>query len=350
MRIDYETKLDFQDVLIVPKRSTLGSRSEVDLVREFKAKHTGKTWKGVPVLASNMDTVGSLRMGESMSKLGMGVCLHKFHDEEALARSYAQMDPSARSHFFYSMGIAARDYEKFKRVQSRSGNAIEFVCLDVANGYQENFVKFLTRFRQENPDLVIMAGNVVTGEMTQHLILAGADIVKVGIGSGSACLTRKIAGVGFPQLSAIIDCQDAAHGLDAQICSDGGCTCAGDVAKAFAAGSDFVMLGGMLAGYDECDGELAVDDRGFQCLKFHGMSSKEAQEMHYGGLAAHRAPEGKEVLIPCKGPVEARLLEIAGGVRSACSYVGARRLKDMSKCTHFICVNRQLNEVFGRSS
>ena len=346
MRIDYEIKLDFQDVLIVPKRSTLSSRGEVNVQREFKAKHTGKVWSGVPILASNMDTVGSIRMGETLEKVGMGVCLHKFHEEGLMVQLYKGLVQSQRKNYFYSMGITPHDYDKFLRIQEQTERAIEFVCLDVANGYQENFVKFLTKLRTQHPELVIMAGNVVTFEMTQHLILAGADIVKVGIGSGSACLTRKVAGVGFPQLSAIMDCQDAAHGLDAQICSDGGCTCPGDVAKAFAAGSDFVMLGGMLAGYDECDGEL-IEKEGGCFLKFHGMSSKEAQELHYGGLQSHRAPEGKEVLIPCLGPVAERLLEVIGGVRSACSYVGARRLKDMSKCSSFIRVNRQLNDVFG---
>ena len=349
MRIDMEIKFDFQDVLILPKRSTLSSRGEVSIERELKSKHSGKIWSGVPVMASNMDTVGSMKMANAMSLQKMGVCLHKFHEEDILANYFKNLTPQQRMYNFYSLGITKQDYEKFLRIQEVSNNSIEFVCVDVANGYQENFVKFLTKLRIAHPDLFIMAGNVVTREMTEHLILAGADAVKVGIGSGSACLTRKVAGVGFPQFSAIIECADAAHGLDALICSDGGCTCPGDVAKAFAAGADFVMLGGMLAGFDECDGQEITDANGKKWLKFHGMSSKEAQELHYGGLASHRASEGKEVLIEKLGPVEPKLLEIMGGVRSACSYVGARRLKDLSKCASFIRANRQLNDVFGRS-
>lgn len=348
MHIEQEIKLDFQDVLIMPKRSTLSSRAEVSLERSFEFKHSKARWTGVPVMASNMDTVGSLAMGAALERQKMAVCLHKFHEEGELGKHFAELGESSRGCYYYSMGITAKDFEKFERVNAACGG-IGFVCLDVANGYQESFLKFLTKLRTAYPELTIMAGNVVTRDMTENLIMAGADIVKVGIGSGSACLTRRVAGVGCPQLSAILDCADAAHGLDALICSDGGCTGPGDVAKAFAAGADFVMLGGMLAGYDECDGERSIDADGRACLKFHGMSSKEAQELHYGGLAAHRAPEGKEVMVPCRGPVEPRLLEIMGGVRSACAYVGARKIKHISKCATFIRVNRQLNEVFGSS-
>ena len=348
MRIDPDVKLDFSDVLILPKRSTLSSRSEVSLEREMRFKHSNASWTAVPVIASNMDTVGSFAMARALDKRKMATCLHKFHPEPALARFYQETDAESRGRMFYSMGISKSDYEKFLRVQEQTGGLVQSICLDVANGYQESFVKFLGMLREVHPHLTIMAGNVVSREMTEHLILAGADIVKVGIGSGSACLTRRVAGVGCPQLSAILDCADAAHGLDGMICSDGGCVHPGDVAKAFAAGSDFTMLGGMLAGYDECDGEDVVGPDGKKYLKFHGMSSKEAMDQHYGGMAAHRASEGREVLVEKKGPVDDRLQEIMGGVRSACAYVGARKLKHLAKCATFIRVSRQLNDVFAR--
>lgn len=349
MRIDHDLKLDFSDVLILPKRSTLSSRSEVSLERDMKFKHSAATFSAVPVVASNMDTVGSFAMAKALNSRKMMTCLHKFYPEPALADFFGSLDEEGRHRVFYSMGISKSDFEKFMRVNESCGGAIKSVCLDVANGYQESFVKFLVKFREVFPHMTIMAGNVVSREMTEHLILAGADIVKVGIGSGSACLTRRVAGVGCPQLSAILDCADAAHGLDGMICSDGGCVYPGDVAKAFAAGSDLVMLGGMLAGYDECDGQEVQGSDGKRYLKFHGMSSKEAMDQHYGGMASHRASEGREVLIERRGPVDERLQEIMGGVRSACAYVGARRFKNLAKCATFIRVARQLNEVFSKN-
>jgi GMP reductase len=222
------------------------------------------------------------------------------------------------------------------------------VCIDVANGYHENFVTFVTRIRTRFPQLVIMAGNVVTGEMTEELILSGADIVKVGIGPGSVCTTRKMTGVGYPQLSAVIECADAAHGLSGLICADGGCTTPGEVAKAFGGGADFVMMGGMFAGHDESGGDL-VERGGEQFKRFYGMSSRAAMERYAGGVARYRAAEGKEVLVPYRGPVEHTVQEILGGVRSACTYVGARRLKEFSKRTTFVRVAQQANELFGKS-
>jgi GMP reductase len=209
-------------------------------------------------------------------------------------------------------------------------------------------VQFVTKFRDENKDVVVMAGNVVTGDMTEALILAGVDIVKVGIGPGSVCTTRKMTGVGYPQLSAIIECADAAHGLGAQVCGDGGCTVPGDLAKGFGGGADFIMLGGMLAGHDESAGDLIERD-GKQLKRFYGMSSAAAMTKHAGGVAKYRASEGKEVLVDYRGPVENTLQDILGGVRSACTYVGARKLKELTKRTTFIRVGMQINEVFGKS-
>jgi len=220
------------------------------------------------------------------------------------------------------------------------------ICIDVANGYREIFLQFVKRVRDAFPDKIVIAGNVATREMTEALILAGADVVKIGIGPGSVCTTRKVAGVGYPQLSAIAECADAAHGLNGHVMSDGGCSSPGDVAKAFAAGADFVMLGGMLAGHDESGGEIFEDGNGKTYKSFYGMSSAKAMEHHYGEVAGHRAPEGKEVRVPYRGLLEVTVQSILGGIRSACSYVGARRIKDLPKCTTFIRVSMTTNEVY----
>ena len=346
MRIEEELKLDFQDVLIRPKRSTLGSRAEVDLSREFVFRHSGRRYSGVPIIAANMDTVGSFEMARALARHGMATALHKHYAEDELAAFFTALPADAT--VFYSMGITSDDYEKFRRVEARCGEAITHVCVDVANGYTKAFVDFLHKLRDAYPKLTLMAGNVVTGEMAEELILDGADIVKVGIGPGSVCTTRKMTGVGYPQLSAIIECADAAHGLGGLICADGGCTSAGDLAKAFGGGADFVMLGGMLAGHDECMGEV-IERGGERKMRFYGMSSRAAMDRHAGGVAHYRASEGKEVLLDCRGPVEATVQDILGGVRSACTYVGARKLKELSKRTTFVRVARQLNEVFGQS-
>ncbi len=346
MRIEEELKLDFQDVLIRPKRSTLTSRSNVDISREYVFRHSGRKYQGVPIIAANMDTVGTFEMARALDRHRLATALHKHYEESALAAYFGGLPETAT--VFYSMGITREDYDKFRRVKDAAGDAIAYVCVDVANGYTEAFVDFLRELRKNYPQITLMAGNVVTGEMAEELILDGADIVKVGIGPGSVCTTRKMTGVGYPQLSAIIECADAAHGLGGLICADGGCTSAGDLAKAFGGGADFIMLGGMLAGHDECMGEVIERD-GERRMRFYGMSSRAAMDKHAGGVANYRASEGKEVLLDCRGPVDATVQEILGGVRSACTYVGAHRLRELSKRTTFIRVARQLNEVFGQS-
>jgi GMP reductase len=177
--------------------------------------------------------------------------------------------------------------------------------------------------------------------------LAGADIVKVGIGPGSVCTTRVKTGVGYPQLSAIIECADAAHGLGGHIISDGGCVTPGDVAKAFGAGADFVMLGGMLAGHNESGGEM-IEIAGEKYKKFYGMSSETAMNKHVGGVAEYRASEGKTVQVPFKGDVIDTLKDILGGIRSTCTYVGASKLKELTKRTTFIRVLEQENVIFNK--
>jgi GMP reductase len=345
MHIEHEIKLDFKDVLIRPKRSTLTSRSDVDIAREFSFRHAKVTYRGIPIIASNMDTTGTMAMARELDRFGLSTALHKHYSVEECVEFFSALE--RKSAAFYSIGITKSDEEKFARVMDAAAGAVQYVCIDVANGYHENFVTFVTRIRSLYPDLVIMAGNVVTGEMTEELILSGADIVKVGIGPGSVCTTRSMTGVGYPQLSAVIECADAAHGLSGLICSDGGCTTPGDVAKAFGGGADFVMLGGMFAGHTESGGEL-VERGGQQYKRFYGMSSKAAMERYSGGVAEYRAAEGKEVLVPYRGAVANTAQDILGGVRSACTYVGARRLKELSKRTTFVRVAQQANEIFAK--
>ncbi|MES2536541.1 MAG: GMP reductase [Pseudomonadota bacterium] len=350
MHIEESVKLDFKDVLIRPKRSTLTSRSEVDIRREFVFHHSKKTYHGIPIIAANMDSTGTFEMALALGAHGLSAALHKHYPEDELLAFFQSLKSGglASSTAFYSMGISKTDYEKFTAVMARGHDLIEYVCIDVANGYTEGFINFVKKVRGNYPHLTIMAGNVVTGDMTEELILAGADIVKVGIGPGSVCTTRKMTGVGYPQLSAIIECADAAHGLGGQICADGGCSVPGDLAKAYGGGADFIMLGGMLAGHDECAGELVERD-GKKFKQFYGMSSRTAMEKYAGGVARYRASEGKEVLIDYRGPVADTLQDILGGVRSACTYVGAHKLKELTKRTTFIRVTQQLNEVFGKS-
>ena len=349
MRIESDVKLDFKDVLLRPKRSTLGSRANVDLDRLYSFRHARLEMPVVPVVAANMDTVGTLQMAQALSAHRILTALHKHYTVDDLVTFFSEASGEAHRYAFYSLGILPDDLKKFEEVRRRTGDAIRWVCIDVANGYTEAFLEFVKRFRERHPQVVLMAGNVVTADITEALILAGADIVKVGIGPGSVCTTRKMTGVGYPQLSAIIECADAAHGLGGHICGDGGCTVPGDVAKAFGGGADFVMLGGMLAAHDEAGGEV-VEHEGATYRKFYGMSSEEAMTRHAGGVARYRASEGKSTMLPARGPVDNTVQGILGGLRSACTYVGARKLKDLSKCTTFVRVTQQINEVFGPST
>ncbi len=347
MRIEESIKLDFKDVLIRPKRSTLASRKDVDITRKFQFKWSGRTYEGVPIIAANMDGVGTFDMARSFlqNQSGMSVALHKHYPLNKLVEFFDNNDPNS---VWYSIGMVKADQEKLLEFIKLRPEKIEKICLDVANGYSEHFVEFVKRTREIAPNITIMAGNVVTGEMVEELILAGVDVVKVGIGPGSVCTTRKMTGVGYPQLSAIIECADAAHGLGGLICADGGCTNPGDIAKAFGAGADFIMLGGMLAGHDQSEQEVVEVD-GEKFIRFYGMSSDTAMTKHKGGVAEYRASEGKTVDIPYKGDVTSSLQDILGGVRSACTYVGAKSLKELSKRTTFIRVSQQINNIFGTS-
>lgn len=346
MRIEQELKLGFKDVLFRPKRSTLKSRSQVNLTREFTFKHSGRQWFGVPVIAANMDSVGSFAMAKTLADHGVMTAVHKHYTVADWAEFVKSADKAVLNNVMVSTGTSEADFQKTKDVMALSDELI-FICIDIANGYSEHLVEYVQKVRAAFPDKVITAGNVVTGDMVEELILAGADIVKVGIGPGSVCTTRVKTGVGYPQLSAIIECADAAHGLGGRIIGDGGCTCPGDVAKAFGGGADFVMLGGMLAGHEEAGGELVVKD-GETFMKFYGMSSKSAMDKYSGGVAGYRAAEGKTVLLPYRGSVHGTIQDILGGVRSTCTYVGAAELRELTKRTTFIRVQEQENNVYGR--
>ncbi|XP_064802740.1 GMP reductase 1-like [Oncorhynchus masou masou] len=342
-RIDVDVKLDFKDVLFRPKRSSLKSRSEVDLQRTFTFRNSKQSYHGIPIIAANMDTTGTFEMAQVLSKQTLFTAMQKHYTVEEW-KAFAAKFPECLEHVAVSSGSGQADLEKLCGVLEAISD-IRFVCLDVANGYSEHFVEFVKTVRGRFPQHTIMAGNVVTGEMVEELILAGADIIKVGIGPGSVCTTRIKTGVGYPQLSAVIECADSAHGLKAHIISDGGCSCPGDVAKAFGAGADFVMLGGMLAGHDQCGGEV-IEKNGRKVQLFYGMSSDTAMKKHVGGVAEYRASEGRTVEVPYKGDVEATIRDILGGLRSTCTYVGAAKLKELSRRTTFVRITQQASHMF----
>ncbi len=344
MRIEQDIKLGFKDVMIRPKRSNLKSRAQVQLEREFKFLHSKSNWSGVPIMAANMDTVGTFEMALALTENKLFTAIHKHYSQAQWREFIATAPDDIVDYIAVSTGTGPKDTKRLASIFDEFPK-LKFICIDVANGYSEHFVNFVKQTRKQYPEKVIIAGNVVTGEMVEELLLAGADIIKVGIGPGSVCTTRIKTGVGYPQLSAIIECADAAHGLGGQIISDGGCTSPGDVAKAFGAGADFVMLGGMLAGHDESGGEL-IDRNGHPYKQFYGMSSSTAMDKHVGGVAEYRASEGKTVEVPYKGKVEDTLQDILGGIRSTCTYVGAQRLKELTKRTTFIRVAEQENNIY----
>lgn len=346
MRIETDLKLGFTDVMIRPKRSTLSSRSLVSLDREFTFLHSNYKWSGIPIMAANMDTVGTFEMATALANHKLFTAIHKHYSLQKWKEFMQTASDDLTDFIAVSSGIGSADSKKLAAIFNQHPQ-LKFICLDVANGYSEHFVNFVKKTREQYPDKIIMAGNVVTGEMVEELLLAGADLIKVGIGPGSVCTTRVKTGVGYPQLSAIIECADAAHGLGGQIVSDGGCKIPGDVAKAFGGGADFVMLGGMFAGHTESGGKI-IEINGEKFKQFYGMSSETAMNKHVGGIADYRASEGKTVEIPYRGAVENTVQDILGGLRSTCTYVGASRLKELTKRTTFIRVQEQHNEVFSK--
>ena len=343
MIIEDDIKLDYSDVLIRPKRSTLTTRFDVDLERTYTFYHSGKEWSGIPVMTSNMDATGTFDMHKELSLHGMITCIARHYNTDGKKWNQAER----KNKLCVMSGISTTEILEIVGVANTFSD-IAFVGLDVANGYTINFVEAIKQLREQLPSSTIIAGNVVTADMTAELILAGADIVKVGIGGGSVCTTRIKTGIGYPQLSAVIECADAAHGIGGHIIADGGCNSSGDMVKAFAAGADFVMIGGMLAGHEECDGELVFEDDNPEPIgmEFYGMASKTAMDRHGHSNREYRGEEGKTVTVPYRGPVRDTATDILGGIRSACTYVGAKRLKDLTKCTTFVKVNNTHNRIY----
>ena len=347
MRIENDVKLDFEDVLIRPKRSTLTSRKKVELERSFRFLHSGRNWTGIPIAAANMDTTGTFEMARALAGHKMITALHKHYsvaDLEAFFSDFGKPDYVA-----YSLGIRDEDFVKLTAILDAGlGDHFNFIVLDVPNAYLERFILNVEKVRKLCPSHTIIAGNCVTNEITEEILLRGADIVKVGIGSGSACTTRRMTGVGYPQLSTVIECSDAAHGISnpatgvGLVMSDGGAVYPCDAAKAFCGGADFLMSGQFFSGFEQSGGELIEKD-GLMYKQYYGMSSTAAMKKHYGSVAKHRASEGREVVLPYKGDVNDFVDELLGSLRSTATYIGALKLKEFSKRTTFLRVNHQLN-------
>jgi GMP reductase len=368
MKIESDLKLDFNDVLIKPKRSQAPSRSKVDLFRKFAFLNSRREWICIPIIASNMDTVATFTMARILASVNISTSLHKHYSLDRLVDFYTseiKKGSDVLNYIFYTMGITDDDFEKINTLQKqldKIGYTINKITVDVANAYTEYFQDKVKRVRERFPHAIIMGGNVATPEMVSELLISGSvDILKIGIGPGKSCLTRLKTACGYPQLSAILECADAAHGLNGHICADGGCTYPGDVAKAFGAGADFVMLGSMLAAHDECDEaewvyqpkvltppgkpHIATCEQEKKSMLFYGMSSKQAMDKYHGGIASYRAAEGKCMEIPYRGSVVNTINDLLGSLRSTCTYVGTMKLKDLSKCTTFIRCNDTHNKA-----
>ena len=344
MRINYDAKLNFEDVLLQPKRSTLTSRRDVDMTRKFTFRNSGKVMNFTPIFASNMDGVGTFSMAKVLQEHKMMTVITKTTTidqwREAVGKGVRLQSVSVCTG---TNKVFDNDAEGYRNMQEvlKSFPDVKMITIDVANAYHQNMVGFVAKVREEYPDKVIVAGNVVTPEMTEELIINGADVVKIGIGPGSVCTTRTMAGVGVPQFSAILDCADAANGVDGHIMADGGCTQPGDIAKALGGGAHMVMIGGMLAGHNESEVEVIDGKR-----EFYGMSSDRAREVHGKRKDGYRGNEGRLISLPDRGPVNETVEDILGGVRSACTYIGARRLKDMPKCASFVTTHNVINKVY----
>ena len=344
MRIIQEPKLNFEDVLLCPKRSTLTSRADVKMTRTFKFRNSGKQLEFCPIFASNMDGVGTFSMAKILQKYHMMTVITKSTNfdqwKEAVGTGLRLQSVSVCTGTNVMWDANAPDYKTMQTVLKNFPD-VKFITVDVANAYHQNFVDFVKRIREEYPTKIIIAGNVVTPEMVEELIINGADVVKIGIGPGSVCTTRTMTGVGVPQFSAILECSDAANGVDGHIMADGGCVFPGDIAKALGGGAHMVMIGGMLAGHDESEMPV-VDGK----IEFYGMSSDRAREVHGKRKDGYRGNEGRLTSLPYRGPVEETVQDILGGVRSSATYIGARRLKDMPKCATFVTTANVQNKVY----
>ena len=348
MRINYDAKLNFEDVLLQPKRSTLTSRKDVDMTRKFTFRNSQKVMNFLPIFASNMDGVGTFSMAKVLQEYKMMTVITKTTTpeqwKEAVGQGLRLQSVSVCTGTNKVFDEDAQDYKNMQDILKMFPD-IKMITIDVANAYHQNMVEFVARVRDEYPEKVIVAGNVVTPEMTEELIINGADVVKIGIGPGSVCTTRTMTGVGVPQFSAILDCADAANGVDGHIMADGGCVHPGDIAKALGGGAHMVMIGGMLAGHNESETDLVDGKR-----EFYGMSSDRAREKHGKRKDGYRGNEGRHIDLPDRGPVKNTVEDILGGVRSACTYIGARRLKDMPKCASFVTTNNVINRIYEQNT
>lgn len=341
MFTEKDIKLDFSDVLIKPVKSTLQSRNEVDLEREFKFPYSKQIWKGIPIIASNMDTVGTIEMYHSLKKYNMLTCLHKFIDVDDYPKNND-------NNYIISIGIRDEDYKKIELLYKKHPDKCKIICIDIANGYITKLIDYCLKVRKLIPDCILIAGSVVTRELVKELILKGTvDIVRVGIGSGSVCTTRSQTGVGMPQFSCIIECSVAAHCCGGYIISDGGITCPGDASKAFGAGADFVMLGSMFAGHTESGGKL-IEENDKKYKIFYGMSSDTAMNKYYGGIEKYRSSEGKTVKLEYRGDISYTIDDLLGGIRSTCTYVNAINIKNLSNSCIFMRVNNQINNIYSK--
>ena len=343
MKLLDDVRLDYSDVLLLPKTSEYSSRSQVNLVRTLKFKYSTETWRGVPIMVSNMDTTGTVEMANALQHHQVITCLHKYY-------KYTDIPDSLNKNYYaITSGIQERDLNNLDEIIRHVDPKI--ICLDVANGYMKRFVQVCQQVREKYPSKIIIAGNVCTSEGVMDLVMNGkVDIVKIGIGNGSCCTTRKQTGIGHPQLSAVMECSDTAHGIDAHIISDGGMQVIGDFSKAYAGGADFVMSGSMFAAHEESSGLLIEDENTKKKYKlFYGMSSTTAMDKYNGGVAKYKSSEGKTVKLPYRGPIEDTICDIQGGIRSSMTYIGAKKIKDIPKCATFIRVNRQLNQIFNQN-
>ncbi|MEC8339668.1 MAG: GMP reductase [Nanoarchaeota archaeon] len=356
MRIEEDIKLDYQDVLLKPKRSTLISRKDVELEREFTFYHSPKKWRGVPIMTANMATCGTFELAKLLSEYKLITILHKYYSIEQYEKFFKTYDNP--DYIGFSIGMRDKDLELLDTIIEKNLiNNFSFICIDVPNGYLEKFSQTIRDVRKKCPEHIIIAGNVVSNEMTEELILNGADIVKVGIGPGSACTTRRMTGVGYPQLSAVIECADAAHGIsNAQGCgliiADGGQVHPSCVAKAFCGGADFNMFGSMFSGFEESGGET-IEKNGKKYKEYFGSSSNKAMIDFYGKKDSHRASEGRYTLRPHKGSIRDFIQDLFGALRSTGTYIGAKKIKEFTKRATFVRVSRQLNtsnEIFDQES
>lgn len=339
-KIVQDPQLDFKDVLIEPRKSHVTSRSKIFLERCFRF-NSGQTWEGIPIVAANMDTTGTFAVYDVLSKNNILTAMNKFYNHD----DYRQQKSSLHQDMFMvSTGISNADYDKLLSILETIN--CNWICIDVANGYMKTMLEFCQRVRTTFPDKIIVAGNVCTKERVEELILkGGVDVVKIGIGPGSACTTRVKTGVGVPQFSAILECADAAHKVGGFIMADGGITCPGDMAKAFGAGADFVMMGGQFAGHDENPGAI-IEENGKKYKEFYGMSSTHAMNKHYGGKKQYRTSEGRHLKIPYRGALQDTVDDYLGGVRSMCTYIGVDTIEKIPDNTTFRIVGQQFNSSF----